>query len=151
MSISTAAPSLLLAAAMLLAPLPAAAQDESLAQHSEPPERISFLVTYGDDHCPVAEGEEIVVCAQRPESDRYRVPKELRGKDDDTSVGGSAWGARVEDYDNIARLTRPDSCSVIGSYGFTGCPAAMLRQWFAARRAEILPLQRPRSSPNRRR
>ena len=71
MSISTAAPSLLFAAAMLLAPLPAAAQDESLAQHSEPPERISFLVTYGDDHCPVAEGEEIVVCAQRPESDRY--------------------------------------------------------------------------------
>lgn len=63
------------------------------------------------------------------------MPKELRGKDDDTSVGGSAWGARVEDYDNIARLTRPDSCSVIGSYGFTGCTAAMLRQWFAERRA----------------
>ena len=49
------------------------------------------------DPCRSQDSRDIVVCAQRPESDRYRVPKELRGKDEDTSVGGSAWGARVED------------------------------------------------------
>ena len=123
------------AAAMLLAPLPAAAQDDSLVQHSEPPERISFLVTYGDDHCPVAEGEEIVVCAQRPESDRYRVPKDLRHQDEEAPAGGGSWASKVEGYDAIARQTRPDSCSPVGSYGFTGCAAAALRQWFEARRA----------------
>lgn len=126
----------LLAALALATPGLAQTDDESLAQSAVPPGKYSILVTYGDDPCPVAEGDEIIVCAQRPESDRYRVPKELRQElKDDTPVGGGSWASAVEGYDNIARATRPDSCSPVGSYGFSGCSALALRQWFEARRA----------------
>lgn len=124
-----------LLAAIALA-VPAAAQDESLAQSSQPPQKTSILYTYGDEPCPEAEDGEIVVCAQQPESERYRVPKALREElKDDTPVGGGSWASTVEGYDNIARATRPDSCSPVGSYGFSGCSALALRQWFEARRA----------------
>jgi hypothetical protein len=124
-----------LLAALTLA-MPAAAQDDSLAQSAQPPQRTSVLYTYGDEPCPEPEGNEIVVCAQQPESERYRVPKELREElKDDAPVGGGSWASKVEGYDNIARQTRPDSCSPVGSYGYTGCAALALRQWFEARRA----------------
>ena len=124
-----------LLAALSLA-MPAAAQDDSLAQSAQPPQRTSVLYTYGDEPCPEPEGNEIVVCAQQPESERYRVPKELRDElKDDAPAGGGSWASKVEGYDNIARLGRPNSCSVVGSNGFTGCTAALLRDWFEARRA----------------
>jgi hypothetical protein len=114
---------------------PAQAFDQTLKQSAEPPEKFSFLITYGDDECPESTGDEIVVCAQRPEAERYRVPKELREElKDDTPVGGGSWASQVEGYDNIARATRPNSCSPVGSYGFTGCASAALRQWFEERR-----------------
>ncbi|WP_439567465.1 hypothetical protein [Sphingopyxis sp.] len=123
-------------AALALA-APAAAQDDgSLAQSGQPPQRTSVLYTYGDEPCPEPVGDEIIVCAQQPESERYRVPKELREElKDDAPAGGGSWASKVEGYDNIARATRPNSCSPVGSYGFTGCAAAALRQWFEARRA----------------
>ncbi len=128
-----------LAIALLMAfalPASAGAQIADLAQSSEPPQKLSILVTFGDEACPEPEGDEIIVCAQQPESDRYRVPKELRGADDDdVSAGGGSWASAVEAHDDIARLNRPNSCSVVGSNGFTGCTAALLRTWFAERRA----------------
>lgn len=116
---------------------PAAAQDgESLAQAGQPPQRTSVLYTFGDEPCPEPQGDEIIVCAQRPEGDRYRVPQELREElKDDTSAGGGSWASAVEGYDTIARQTRPNSCSPVGSYGYTGCAALALRQWFEERRA----------------
>ena len=125
----------LLPLALLAAPLPAG-QDDSLAQAGQPPQRMSVLYTYGDEPCPKPQGDEILVCAQRPESERYRVPKELRAEvKDDAPAGGGSWASAVEGYDDIARAARPDSCSPVGSYGFTGCAALALRQWFEARRA----------------
>lgn len=122
--------------ATLTLAMPAGAQDDSLGQSAQPPQRTSVLYTYGDEPCPEPEGNEIVVCAQQPESERYRVPKELREElKDDAPVGGGSWASKVEGYDNIARQTRPDSCSPVGSYGYTGCAALALRQWFEARRA----------------
>lgn len=107
----------------------------SLRQTGEPPRKHSILITYGDDACPAPVGDEIIVCAQQPESERYRVPKELRDeiREPDAPMGQS-WGSAVEGYDDIARMTRPDSCSAVGSYGATGCMAAALRQWHAERR-----------------
>ena len=126
----------LLAARALAAPARAQEDGGSLAQSGTPPERTSILYTYGDEPCPEAQEGEIVVCAQQPETERYRVPKELREElKEDEAVGGGSWASKVEGYENVARASRPNSCSPVGSYGFTGCAAAALRDWFEARRA----------------
>ena len=98
------------------------------------PERINVLVTYGEDKCPEAEGEEIVVCAQRPESERYRIPKELREAEAEEQSGEQSWSSALASHEEAARPARPNSCSVVGTYGATGCQAAMMRQWFDERR-----------------
>ena len=62
----------------------------------------------------------------------YRIPKELRHKDDDPSE--VSWASRVAGLEDAQRFTRPDSCSPVGSWGQTGCFAQMIQQWRAARR-----------------
>ena len=123
--------------ALMLAamPGPSFADAPSLgeAQQSAPPERISFLVTFGADKCPEAVGDEIVVCALQPEGDRYRIPKPLRD-DEESVVAGGSWTSAVESLDGYARAVLPNSCSVNGSNGFTGCMQQALQQWHAERR-----------------
>lgn len=109
-----------------LLPVPAIAADK--------PERITNLIVYGDDPCPQGEGDEIVVCARRPESERYRIPKKLREKPEVS--GGPGWGSQVANMEDAQRYTRPGSCSPVGANGQSGCTAAMLRQWFAEKRME---------------
>ena len=111
-----------------VAPLPA------MAQPAPPPQRIFNLIVYGDDPCPKGEGDEIVVCARKPESERYRIPKKLREKP--AVAGGPGWGSQVATMEQVQRQTLPGSCSAIGSNGFTGCTAQMLAQWFAERRMQ---------------
>lgn len=116
---------------LLLVPvLPAPA----VAQAEPPPERIINLLVYGDDPCPQGKGDEIVVCARKPESERYRIPKKLREKP--AVAGGPGWGSQVATMEQVQRQNLPNSCSVIGSNGFTGCTAQMLQQWFAERRMQ---------------
>ena len=105
------------------------------AQQTAPPKRISFLVTFGADKCPEAVGDEIVVCATQPESERYRVPESLR-KTEGTPVRGGSWTSAVESLDGYARAVLPNSCSVNGSTGFTGCTQQALQAWFAERRGK---------------
>ena len=131
------AKSVLVAATLLLMTTAPAYADAALATRASPPERISFLVTFGEDKCPDATGDEIVVCAPVPENDRYRIPKDLR-KDEETVVsGGSSWTSAVESLDSYARAILPNSCSVNGSNGFTGCTRAALEQWHAERRSKL--------------
>ncbi|ASY44068.1 MAG: hypothetical protein ACOY4N_03225 [Pseudomonadota bacterium] len=104
-----------------------------LAQPEPPPDRIFNLIVYGDDPCPKGKDDsEIVVCARRPEAERYRIPKKLREKP--AVAGGPGWGSQVATMEQVQRQTLPGSCSVIGSNGFTGCAAQRLQQWFAERR-----------------
>jgi hypothetical protein len=105
-------------------------------QQSTPPERISFLVTFGEEKCPEAVGDEIVVCAVQPEGDRYRIPKDLR-EQTEVSVRGGSWTSAVESLDGYSRAVLPNSCSVNGSNGFTGCTQKLLQQWFAERRGKL--------------
>jgi hypothetical protein len=90
------------------------------------------LIVYGDDPCPKSEGDEIVVCGHRPENERYRIPKELRKKEDRPSE--VSWASRVAALEDAQRFTRPDSCSPVGTGGLTGCWQQMMRQWSAERR-----------------
>ena len=63
-------------AAVLAAPLLWAAP--ALAQSSQP----GVLLIYGQDKCPTnTNGEEIVVCRRLDESERFRIPKDLREAD----------------------------------------------------------------------
>jgi len=106
----------------------------SIPALAEPPQKITSLIVYGDDACPKGEGDEVVVCARKPESERYRIPKKLREKPEVS--GGPGWGSQVANIEDVSRQTIPGSCSANGSYGFTGCTAAMLKQWFAEKRMQ---------------
>ena len=119
-----------LLALLILMPAPLSAQDAA-----EPmPERIINLTVYGDDACPEPENaDEIVVCGRRPESDRYRIPKDLRSKPEES--GAQSWTTQMEALNEDMRYTRPNSCSVVGSYGQTGCFQEFIRQWQAERRS----------------
>lgn len=105
------------AALAALAPTGAAAQGR---------ERYNRVVIYGNDRCPTASnGQEIVICARRPESERYRIPKELRdGASDDPA--NMSWAERAQSLEYVGR-TGIQSCSTVGPGGFTGCWAEMVR------------------------
>jgi hypothetical protein len=119
----------LLAAALLVGLFSSA----SAADPEPLPERTQTLVVYGEDPCPQpADEEEIVVCARKPENERYRVPKSLRNRDDPpTEV---SWASRTEELEEASRPGRPGSCSVVGSFGQTGCTQQLIRQWYNDRR-----------------
>ncbi len=104
-------PFLLLAAALATAPS-AVPVDRS--------QRIATLVIFGSDACPQSSPDEVVVCARQPESERYRIPKQFRGKKYNAARDGSWSGtARVLEY--VSRQGLPDSCSPIGTNGQSGC------------------------------
>lgn len=118
------------AAAILLAALaasPASAQPQ--------PQTIQIVV-FGADPCPQSDDpEEIVVCARLPEGERFRIPKRLREQKPEDAPAELAWGSRVDAMNSLTRFSRPNSCSVVGSGGQTGCTSVRLDQWFAERRA----------------
>ena len=104
------------------------------AAPTQAPESIRQTVVYGNDPCPPSTDEEIVVCARKPETERYRIPEELRDearKEDPTS---EAWAARAQTLEYVGR-TGIQSCSTVGPAGFTGCWEQMLRQAREERRA----------------
>ena len=116
------------AAALLIFAAAAFAQEDVPGVQSEPPERTTAAVVYGTEACPKGEDGEIVICARRPEGERYRIPKELRGKGDPLSE--TAWGSRNELLEEAARVNLPGSCSTVGSYGQSGCQRQFVDQWY---------------------
>ena len=107
--------------AAILLTLPAAAVLPPAGARNTPPARTEIhLAVFGTDPCPKGEGDEIVVCARLPESERYRIPKRLR--DEKAALRPEqSWAARARDIDSTGNDQRPDSCSAVGSGGQTGC------------------------------
>jgi hypothetical protein len=129
---STRAIFALLATGSLLIGSPAQSEEASAVPGGV--ERWSVLLTFGDDDCPESTEGEIVVCARQPETERYRIPKAVREKEkEEEAQYASSWTAQFQNHEEEARLERPNSCSVVGTDGFTGCQAAILRDWFAER------------------
>jgi hypothetical protein len=116
-----------LAAASSFVPAPAAAQSG---------ERVSRIVVYGRDPCPRGTGDEIIVCARRPESERYRIPERLRPRSNNPD--NQSWAARAESLEYLGR-TGTQSCSTVGPGGFTGCWEQMVRAWREERRQSATP------------
>lgn len=109
-----------------------AALQAAPATADEIPQRQESLVVYGDDPCPTSEDpEEIVVCARRPEEERYRIPEPLRRGPEPLD---RSWSNQAAELEEAQRDTRPNSCSVVGTFGQTGCTQQMLREWRAERR-----------------
>ncbi|HEX6376203.1 MAG TPA: hypothetical protein VFZ91_10835 [Allosphingosinicella sp.] len=118
---------LLLAAAgagLLLAAAPAAAQ----APAAEP--KISTMIVYGDDACPPSTDDTIVVCARKPEGERYRIPEALRGDPNDPQ--NQAWADRATALEYAGRAGI-GSCSTVGPGGASGCYEQLARQARAER------------------
>ena len=103
------------------------------AADPDPPQRTEHVVVYGNDACPKpTDEEEIVVCARRPESERFRIPKSVRNRE---PSGATSWTARNEELEEASRPSRPGSCSVVGTYGQSGCHQQLINQWYRERRA----------------
>jgi len=106
--------------ALLLGFAPAAvfAQASPAPPSGPPSEKVTQVIVYGDDPCPQSQGDEIVVCARLPDSDRYRIPSELRT--DPNSPQVQSWANRARSIEYVGR-SGTDSCTPIGGGGFTGC------------------------------
>jgi len=93
-------------------------------------EKVNQVIVYGDDACPVSQGDEITVCARKPEAERFRIPEPLRGVDRPQS---QAWTNRVTAYETVGKFGT-NSCSPVGAGGFTGCTNKLIQQAAAERK-----------------
>lgn len=104
-------------AAMIALAAPAAAQPANTAPASDSADNMNLVIVYGSDACPPSRGDEITVCARKPESERYRIPEGLR---DHPSAQNEAWTNRVTSYERVGSAGT-QSCSAVGAGGWTGC------------------------------
>jgi hypothetical protein len=103
--------------------------------------KVSEIIVYGTDPCPRSTDDEIVVCARKPETERYRIPERLR-------QGGSlqsrqAWAARAKSFEVVGR-TGINSCSAVGPGGWTGCTEQLIGQAFTDREEQVQSESAPR-------
>jgi hypothetical protein len=75
------------------------------------------VIIYGNDPCPRGSDNEVVVCARRPESERYRLPQSTRPPDPEARQSALE---RDQEHREAAD-TGTDSCSAVGPGGQTGC------------------------------
>jgi hypothetical protein len=111
----------LAALAVALAPAPATAQSAA----DEP--KVNQLIIYGDDKCPPSTDQEITVCARLDESERYRIPEDLREL---SGPENTAWVNKVKGFEAVGKFG-PLSCTPIGAGGELGCTAKMIEAAYA--------------------
>ncbi len=112
----------------LLIATPALAQPAPETSAVDP--RINQLIVYGDDPCPAGTDAEIIVCARKPEGERFRIPENLR--DDPNSPINQSWAARATEIEYVGR-TGIGSCSPVGQGGMIGCYNEIVREARAER------------------
>lgn len=120
--------------AVLLAGAQDAPQPAADLGSGEPPRRIRSLLVYGDDPCPKAEADEIVVCPRLDETERYRIPPQFRNPPDEST--SASWTRRVDLVNEVNRVGMPNSCGAVGTGGQTGCNSTLNRMWRDDREAQ---------------
>ena len=119
---------------ILISILIAAAIPAAPAIAQKPQDQV--LVIFGNDKCPTnASGEEIVVCARRPEGERYRIPKELR-QSPTIAPENQSWAARAQGVTDAGSSSGIGSCSSTGAGGWTGCFSKQMRAAKAQRQQD---------------
>jgi hypothetical protein len=96
-------------------------------------EKLRQVIVYGTEPCPPSPDGDIVICARRPETERYRVPEVLR--ETDTGPEGESWASRAQSLEYVGE-GGIQSCSTVGPGGHTGCLEQLIRQAREERRAE---------------
>jgi len=97
-------------------PVPAAAQAQP---------NIAEIIVYGDDPCPRSTDDQVVVCARRPEAERYRIPPTMRQSG--TTQEMESWAVRSKNLETVGS-TGINSCSPVGPAGYTGCLTKIIEQ-----------------------
>jgi hypothetical protein len=97
---------------------PAAAQSSSN-------DRVSEIIVYGNDPCPRSTDDEVVVCARKPETERYRLPEKFRPSGPRQT--SQAWANKARALETVG-ATGINSCSPVGPAGFTGCLTQIINQ-----------------------
>ncbi len=125
-----------LGTAFALPEAPAFAQDNT---------RIAEVIVYGNDPCPRSSDSEVVVCARKPEADRYRIPERYRQEGPRQSR--ESWARRAKSFEYVGR-TGIQSCSAVGPGGYTGCLQNMIdRAKAEAREATTQAVPPPEATP----
>ena len=110
----------ILAGAAVLLTGVTAIETPALAQNS-----VSEIIVFGTDPCPRSTDDQVVVCARKPESERYRIPEVLR------STGAlqqrESWANKAKALETVG-ATGTNSCSPVGPGGFTGCLTQVIKQ-----------------------
>ena len=83
------------------------------------------VVVYGDDPCPRSTDDEVVVCARRPETERYRIPQDFRPEG--ARQERRAWVNQAGTLETVSD-TGAFSCSAVGPAGYTGCLDQLIKQ-----------------------
>lgn len=135
--------SLVLSAAMLaaVAPVGVMAQSEPQTQPSaqaetgQPPQRIRQVTLTGEEKCPTAASDEIVVCSRLDPNEQFRVPKALR-RAPEVPAQNQSWINRAATVDRVGRVAGglPNTCSPVGTGGQSGCGIVAGQAWAAERR-----------------
>jgi hypothetical protein len=85
------------------------------------------LIVFGNDPCP-----RDTICVRRSETERYRIPQELRRIE--PSPQSQSWAQRARSMEYVG-ASGTNSCTPSGAGGWTGCYQQMLRQAREERRA----------------
>jgi hypothetical protein len=108
-----------------------ASGQEAAAAASGPEDvRVNQLIIYGDETCPPSTDEEIVVCARKPESERFRIPENLRDNPNDPR--SNSWSNKAIELSYVGR-TGIGSCTPTGPGGSIGCFNQLIDQARAER------------------
>ena len=95
--------------------------------------KVSEIIVYGTDPCPRSTDDDVVVCARRPEAERFRIPEVLRQSG--TLQERQSWTKQAEAL-STAGATGIGSCSPVGPGGYTGCAQQEINRAFRERRQE---------------
>lgn len=91
---------------------------------------------YGNDRCPADKGQEIVVCRRHPETERYRIPQNLRESEAAPQSAGGNVGAVSAVASTGQTGVQINSCNAIGAGVNVGCTKQGLDAWKAAQRQQ---------------
>lgn len=98
-----------------------------VAAQEDDGERVNQVIIFGDDECPESTGETITVCARLDESERYRIPPNLRTS---TSPENESWTQRALALEAVGDFG-PLSCTPVGAGGDLGCTMEMIEAAYA--------------------